>query len=80
MSRKLPKSKTPQHRISEEELAAGLLKTLDGKYGKILETAKRKWEREFGATKEPSAASVDVNVSVTDQKRRAVAGKRKRDK
>ncbi len=63
MSRKLAKTKRPQPRVSKEELAAGLKKTLEGKYGRILEAAKRKWEREFGAKKEPSDASVSVRVT-----------------
>lgn len=77
MSRKLAKGKTPRHRISGEALAAGLRKTLEGKYGRILEAAKRKWEREFGAGKEPSDASVSVRVTREPRKRRALAGKRK---
>jgi len=80
MSRKLAKGKTPQHHIGREELAAGLRKTLEGKYGKVLEATRRKWEREFGAIKDPSDAIVDVRVSGAPRKRRAIPGKRKRDK
>ena len=80
MGRKLAKTKIPRHRISEEELAAGLRKTLEGKYGKVLEAAKRKWEREFGAKKVPSDASVTVRVSDAPPKRRGLPRKRKRGK
>ncbi|HEX8678352.1 MAG TPA: hypothetical protein VF683_00205 [Chthoniobacterales bacterium] len=63
MAGKPSKRKRPRHCIGEEKLAAGLEKTLEGKYGKVLEAAKRKWEREFGAKKDPSDATVRVRVS-----------------
>jgi len=80
MDRKRAKTKRRQHRISNEELAAGLRKTLEGKYGKVLEAAKRKWEREFGPKKEPSDASVNVRVSGAPLKDRPLPGAGKRDK
>jgi len=80
MGRKLAKTKIPQHRISKEELAAGLRKTLEGKYGKVLEAAKRKWEREFGAKEEPSDASVNVRISGAPQKHRPLVRRAGRDK
>ncbi len=80
MNRKPAKRKKPQHLLCEEELAAGLRKTLAGKYGKILEAARRKWEQEFGAIKEPGDASVAVHTSDAPGKRRAPRGRLKRNK
>jgi hypothetical protein len=76
MARKPAKTKTPRHRISDEKLAAGLKKTLEGKYGKVLEAAKRKWEREFGAKKDPSDAKVKVRISPPREKRRRLTRSR----
>ena len=63
MGRKQPKTKKVQHRVTDNKLAAGLQKTLDVKYARILEAAKRKWEREFGPAKNPSDASASVRIS-----------------
>ena len=78
MGRKLVKGNTP--RISREQLAGGLGKTLEGKYRRILDAAKRKWEREFGGKKEPSDASVKVRVSEPPRKRGTAPKRPKRDK
>ena len=80
MSRKLTKTKRPQPRVPKEELAAGLKKTLEGKYARVLEAAKRKWEREFGARKEPSDASVSLRVTDAPKKARRLGGRPKRKK
>jgi len=80
MSRKPPSRKSAPHRVSDSELAAGLRKTLEGKYGKVLEAARRKWEREFGAIKDPSDASVSVRVSAPKRKPRAARSPRRREK
>ena len=80
MRRKLPKTKKPQHRISDETLTAGLHKTFEGKYGKILEAAKRKWEREFGPAKEPSHASSKIRGSGAAKKGASAPSRRKPQK
>jgi hypothetical protein len=61
MSRKLAKPKTA--RVTQKELASGLDNTLECKYRKVLDAAKRKWAREFGGKKDPSDASVSVRIS-----------------
>ena len=68
MGRKRSKPKKRPHRISDEKLIAGMQKDLDGKYGKILAAARRKWEREFGAKADPSDAAAKVRVSLDTPK------------
>ena len=68
MGAKKPKSRKSQHRISEEKLTTGLHKSLEGKYGKILAAARRKWEREFGPAKEPSDARINVRIARAPKK------------
>lgn len=76
MGRKVTRRKQAQHRVTDEQLAAGLEKTLEGKYGKILDAAKRKWEREFGGKKEKSDAGVRVRVSGPPKPRRPRGGRK----
>lgn len=77
MGRKQPKTNKPQHRVGDEKLAAGLHKSLEGKYGKILEAAKRKWEREFGPAKELSDPRVNVRVTGGSKKGGSAPRRRK---
>jgi hypothetical protein len=62
MSPTLLHRKHSQHRTSDAELIAGLRKALDGKYGRILQAARREWERSF-ARQDPSDACVSVRIS-----------------
>lgn len=41
---------------------AGLRKALDGAYGRVVQTARREWERNFGGS-DPSDACVTVRIS-----------------
>jgi len=50
------------HRTSDSDLAACLRKVLDAKYGSILGTARRQWERSFRGA-DPSDRCVSVRVS-----------------
>ena len=62
MSPTLLSRKHSQNRTSDAELAAGLRNAVDGKYGRILDAARREWERSF-ARRDPSNACVSVRVA-----------------
>jgi len=73
MSPTLLHSKQSQHRISDAELAAGLRKVLDSKYGRIFQAARREWERSF-ADRDPSNACVSVRISGGNARRSLLSG------
>ncbi len=73
MSPTLLSRKHTQHRTSDPELAAGLRTALDGKYGRILEAARREWERSF-AQRDPSNACVRVRISGPTVRRSLLSG------
>lgn len=65
--------KQSQHRTSDAELTAGLRNALEGKYGRILQAARREWERSFAGS-DPSNACVSVRISGTNGRRSLLSG------
>ncbi len=51
-----------QHRIDDAELISALRNALDGKYGRLVQAARREWERSFRGP-DPSDACVSVRIT-----------------
>ncbi|HEX8680267.1 MAG TPA: hypothetical protein VF683_09925 [Chthoniobacterales bacterium] len=73
MSPTLLNRKASQHRLGDNELAAGLRTAIDGKYGRIFQAARREWERTF-AGRDPSDACVSVRISGGNGRRSLLSG------
>jgi hypothetical protein len=59
------------HRTDNRRLIDGLRHALDLNYARLLETAKKEWERNF-AGKDPSDACVSVRVTTGDSPPRSL--------